>query len=321
MTATSLLIVHPEARVRELLRARLVAMPAFAIVGCVAEVRHGQERARRHDPDIIVVAQSHLEALRGTRPRLAIVVGGGPAPRDVPSCPVVRVSERTGASVERRVEAIVVCLEEQRRHLVVASAKSLGTPGGVARPSLIAIGSSTGGIEALHAILPAFDRSAPPILVVQHMPADFVPALVGRLDKECAVQVRTASDGAVLRRGCVYVAPGDRHLEVGRRRFDLVARIVDGPKRLHHRPSVDVLFESVARKVGRTAIGALLTGLGKDGASGLAEMRGTGAWTVAQDEATSTVWGMPGAAVGIGAACAVLPLPRIGPAIVERVRS
>jgi two-component system chemotaxis response regulator CheB len=168
-------------------------------------------------------------------------------------------------------------------------------------PRLIAVGASTGGVEALARLLSAFPRNCPPTILVQHMPPGFTTSFAGRLNTLSAANVHEAIDGAPLQRGTVYLAPGgDAHLEVVWTAPARV-RLTPGPPVNRHRPSIDVAFRSVARSVGRAAVGVLLTGMGRDGAEGLLEMRRAGARTLAQDEETSTVYGMPRAALEIGA--------------------
>jgi len=179
---------------------------------------------------------------------------------------------------------------------------------------VIAIGASTGGPEALRVLLAAMPRNAPPIVVVQHMPELFTSAFARQLDASCAIRVTEARPGDRLARGSALIAPGGRHLCVRRSGDALVADVIDGPRIARHRPSVDVLFESVALNIGARAIGVLLTGMGADGARGLLAMRRAGASTIAQSEATSVVFGMPREAISLGAAERVLPLSDIAAA-------
>ena len=181
---------------------------------------------------------------------------------------------------------------------------------------IIAIGSSTGGPDALHQVVTRLPATAPCIVIAQHIPAGFTRALANRLDHAAQVQVKEAEQGEVLRPGCAYVAPGGRHLAVEWRDQELFARVFDAAAVNYSRPSVDVLFRSVAQAAGPNSIGVLLTGMGADGAQGLLEMRQSGGRTLAQDEASSLVWGMPGSAVRLGAAEAVTPLDRIAEAVI-----
>jgi two-component system chemotaxis response regulator CheB len=173
---------------------------------------------------------------------------------------------------------------------------------------IIAIGASTGGTEAIKEVLMRLPPDTPGIVITQHIPKLFSGAFARRMDACCQVSVCEAEDGQQILRGHAYVAPGDMHLLLVRDGARYVCRLDDGPPVNRHKPSVDVLFRSVAQQAGRNAIGVILTGMGKDGALGLKEMRDAGARTVAQDEATSIVWGMPGEAVAVGAAADVLPL-------------
>lgn len=186
---------------------------------------------------------------------------------------------------------------------------------------IVVIGSSTGGVEALIAVLGKFPANCPPTLVTQHMPPIFTRNLAARLDRICAPTVMEATQGAPLRSGLVYIAPGgEEHLEViGRSGF--TCSLKAGPPVNGHCPSVDRLFTSVARSVGGRSVGVILTGMGRDGAQGLLEMRQAGAHTIAQDEASSVVYGMPKAAVDLGAAEHQYSLARIGHAVVEATAS
>jgi two-component system chemotaxis response regulator CheB len=185
--------------------------------------------------------------------------------------------------------------------------------------TVVAIGASTGGTEALKEILRAMPFDAPGIVIVQHMPAGFTTAFAQHLADICKMEVREAVAGDRIVRGRALLARGDRHLRVQRRGFDLVAEVDDSPPVSRHRPSVDVLFRSVAEAVGPRAIGVILTGMGADGAEGLLAMKRAGASTIAQDETTSVVFGMPKEAIDRGAVDVVLPLPRIAAGILQRV--
>lgn len=176
---------------------------------------------------------------------------------------------------------------------------------------LIAIGASTGGTEAIAELLAALPADAPGVVIVQHIPPEFSRRFAERLDRECALSVREARDDDEVLVGHAYIAPGDRHLRIVRSGARWRCRLSDEAAVSGHRPSVDVLFESVAAQAGRNAVGVLLTGMGADGAAGLGAMRAAGAPTIAQDRDTSVVWGMPGEAVKRGAAGEVLPLADI----------
>lgn len=182
---------------------------------------------------------------------------------------------------------------------------------------IVAIGCSTGGTQALEQILRELPRTVPGIVVVQHMPEMFTRSFAERLDKLCDVEVREAADGDRIVPGLVLIAPGGRHLMVARSGAQYRVEVKDGPLISRHRPSVDVLFRSVARSAGRNATGFILTGMGDDGAHGMREMHDAGSVTYAQDERTCVVFGMPKEAIRLGGVDHVVPLDRVPAAIVS----
>lgn len=183
--------------------------------------------------------------------------------------------------------------------------------------TVIAVGASTGGTEALRAIIEALPGDAPPMLIVQHMPEGFTAAFARRLNATAAVEVKEADNGDSVIHGRVLIAPGNKHLLLRRSPTKTFVQTVNGELVSRHRPSVDVLFRSVAQTAGPGAVGVILTGMGDDGAAGLAEMREAGAHTIAQDEATSVVFGMPKEAIARGGVQHVLPLSDIPNAILR----
>ena len=185
---------------------------------------------------------------------------------------------------------------------------------------LIAVGASTGGTIALETLFRAFTPDAPPTVCVIHMPEKFTATYADRLNSLCAVQVVEAQDGQLAEPGTVYLAPGNKHLLIKARGKDYYLKVAEGPKVHHQRPAVDILFRSVAEEAGQNTAAALLTGMGKDGAAGLLQIKEAGGYTVAQDEATSIVFGMPKEAIALGAAKDVFPLDKIAPALLARTR-
>ncbi len=179
------------------------------------------------------------------------------------------------------------------------------------------IGASTGGTESLRVVLEAMPANAPGIVIVQHMPEKFTAAFAKRLNSLCAVEVKEAADGDPVLRGHVLIAPGDRHMMLERQGARYYVSIKGGPLVSRHRPSVDVLFRSAAHSAGSNAIGVIMTGMGDDGARGLDELKQAGAFTIAQDEATSVVFGMPKEAIARGAAMKVTPLDIIAREILQ----
>jgi two-component system chemotaxis response regulator CheB len=194
------------------------------------------------------------------------------------------------------------------------------SPARLAAPTLspgtvLAVGASTGGTEAIAKVLTRLPQACPGIVVTQHIPAQFSRAFAKRLNDLCAMEVKEAEDGETLRAGLALIAPGDFHMLLRHSGGRYYVSVKTGPRVCYQRPSVDVLFSSVADAAGAFAVGVLLTGMGNDGAQGLLKMRRAGAHTIAQDEATCVVYGMPREAVQLGAAAQILPLPGIAEAM------
>jgi two-component system chemotaxis response regulator CheB len=237
---------------------------------------------------------------------------------------IVRAVKAAAAGNMRRMRAASNILRDQRPPAPRPGGTSAGrTASGVvtALPvttdRLVAIGTSTGGTQALEVVLTALPRVAPGIVVVQHMPEKFTAAFAARLDSLCASEVVEASDGDRVLPGRVLIAPGGKHMSVRRDGAQYRVHVADGPPVNRHKPSVDVLFRSVAECAGKNALGVIMTGMGDDGARGLKLMRDAGARTVAQDEATCVVYGMPAEAVKLGAVESEAPLRAI-PGLIER---
>lgn len=188
-----------------------------------------------------------------------------------------------------------------------------------ATEALIAIGASTGGTEAIRDVLACLPSDVPGVLVTQHMPETFTRSFAARLDSLCRIAVRQAGHGERILPGHAYIAPGDAHLAVRRSGGCWVTELLAGPRVNRHRPSVDVLFHSVALAAGRRATGVMLSGMGKDGASGMLAMKRAGAWNIAQDEASCVVFGMPREAIALGGVDEVLPLSEIADALLRRI--
>lgn len=231
---------------------------------------------------------------------------------------IAKIKMAAGARVSARTSAPRAPMQVDPRRsadavLPVSSAKR------VLRTTdrIIAIGASTGGTEAIRELLEVMPPDAPAIVISQHIPAAFSKPFAERMNRSSAMAVCEAQDGQYILPGHVYIAPGDQHLLIERDGARYRCKLSNGPHVNRHRPSVDVMFRSVAQNVGPNATGVILTGMGDDGARGLKEMMDAGAPTVAQDEATSVVWGMPGAAVKLGAAQYVLPLQKIAAEVLE----
>lgn len=186
---------------------------------------------------------------------------------------------------------------------------------------LLAIGASTGGTEAIKEVLMRMPPDSPGILVTQHMPEQFTGPFAKRLDGLCSLSVKEAEEGDRILPGHVYIAPGHSHLVLARRGANYVVTLDRGPEVMRHRPSVDVLFRSVANVAGKNALAMILTGMGKDGAAGMLELKQAGAYTYAQDEASCVVFGMPKEAIALGGVDEVLPLLEIPGRVIQRLKS
>jgi len=234
-------------------------------------------------------------------------------------CDAVKAAASARVSGARRPPvAVTRPLYEPERKLtadVMLPPPPKAAPGGKAMArtteTIVCIGASTGGTEALRAMLETLPPDSPGIVIVQHMPERFTASFAQRLDSVCAVSVKEAEDGDTVLRGRVLIAPGNKHTLLERSGARYYVSVKDGPLVTRHRPSVDVLFRSAARSAGSNAIGVIMTGMGDDGARGLEEMKQAGAFTIAQDEATSIVFGMPKEAIARGCVDRVVPLQQL----------
>ncbi|WP_129135805.1 chemotaxis response regulator protein-glutamate methylesterase [Luteimonas sp. YGD11-2] len=333
------LVVDDSAVVRQMLSEILAADPGIEVVGTAADPLIARDKIQRLQPDVITLdiemprmnGLEFLEQLMRVRPMPVVMVSslterGAQTTLQALALGAVDVVSKPRLDVarglQRYAEEIVDKVRQAARARVRPPARPLPT---VATPApravrplpvrsnerLIALGASAGGTEALRVVLEQLPADAPAVVLAQHLPASFSAAFAERLDRHSAMTVREARDGEPVLRGHAYLPPGGRHLAVLRNGAGWRLRIDDGEPVNRHKPAVDVLFRSVARAAGANAIGALLTGMGDDGARGLLEMREAGAATLVQDEATSVVWGMPGAAVKLGAASETVPLDAI----------
>ncbi len=190
-----------------------------------------------------------------------------------------------------------------------------------ATETVIAVGASTGGTEALRVLFESLPRDSPGMVVVQHMPANFTKAFANRLDETCLVSVREAKNNDTVLRGQVLIAPGNYHMLLKRSAARYYVEIREGPLVSRHRPSVDVLFRSTARYAGKNALGVIMTGMGDDGAKGMLEMKQAGAYNIAQDKASCVVFGMPREAIKLDAVHSILPLDKIADALLKKCRT
>ncbi|MCL5887050.1 MAG: chemotaxis-specific protein-glutamate methyltransferase CheB [Actinobacteria bacterium] len=347
-TPIRVLVVDDSALAREMLSQILSTDPDIEVVGTAKDGLEAVEEVARLRPDLVTmdIHMPRCDGLQATEQIMAYtptpilvvsssVYGEGmgrafdalemgalevlkkPEPRDWAHLEAIGLDIIRKVKVLARIKVITHIRGRRSRPAPMGAEPSVapGTPG---RCSLVAIGSSTGGPSALLTILGSLPKDLPvPLVIAQHIAEGFIPGLVGWLDSGCKIAVREAADGRNAEPGVAYLAPTGANLAMD----GLVMRFAKPTSGQLYIPSADTLLESVARTLGRNALGVILTGMGADGAAGLKMLHDKGAPTIAQDEKTSTVWGMPGAAVGLGAADKVLPVHTIAEEIVALIAS
>jgi two-component system, chemotaxis family, protein-glutamate methylesterase/glutaminase len=331
------LIVDDSALVRALLTDALSGSADIRVVGTAPDPIIARERIASFQPDVITLdiemprmdGLSFLRSMPADHAAAVIIVSslgqaGCSAALQALEAGAVDVVSKPGGPFS--VSDLRFVLPDKIRAAHRAKRTPAAAQNRVVEPQLkssasgprlpvIAVGASTGGTEALRALLSDLPSTCPPIVIVQHIPPGFSRAFAERLNSVCRIRVAEALDGERLEPGVALIAPGDQHISVRKVGGVYKALVQAGPRVCYQRPSVDVLFHSVAETLGANAIGVILTGMGSDGARGLLRMRETGAKTIAQDEATCVIYGMPREAVRIGAAQQVLPLASIAGAI------
>ncbi len=337
------LIVDDSALVRSVLTEILSSDPDITVVGAASDPLIARDKIKQLNPDMLTLdvemprmdGLTFLENLMRLRPMPVLMVSsltaqGAEVTLQALELGAVDFVTKPALDVRNGLEAYAGMLREKVK--AVARARPRGRSDGPraappkpsSRPralrtteKIIAIGASTGGTEAIKEVLLAMPADAPAIVVTQHIPAMFSAPFAARMDRSSAMAVCEAADGQQVLPGHAYIAPGSHHLLIERSGARYYCRLSTAPPENRHRPSVDTMFRSVADHVGTNAVAALLTGMGEDGARELLTLRQLGAHTVVQDEASSVVWGMPGAAVRLNAAERVLPLDRIAAQLLE----
>jgi two-component system chemotaxis response regulator CheB len=345
------LIVDDSALVRKVLSELLGGDPEVEVVGTATDAYMARDKIKQLNPDVLTLdvempkmdGVTFLRNLMRLRPMPVVMVSsltehGAEITLDALAVgavdylpkPKIDLAATLGDYADELRAKIKMAAQARVRPYTGVSSAPSGMPEvtprysadavlaktGASRPfrttdRIIAIGASTGGTEAIKDVLVQFPADTPGVVIAQHIPKAFSTPFARRMDACCQMTVYEAEDGQQILPGHVYIAPGDQHLLVVRDGARYVCKLDDGPPVNRHKPSVDVLFRSVAQQAGRNAIGVILTGMGKDGAMGLKEMRDVGCPTIAQDEETSVVWGMPREAVALEAAVQVLALQDI----------
>lgn len=330
------LVVDDSAIVRKVLSRELETYADIEVVGTAVDPYVAREKIIRLSPDVITLdiemprmdGLSFLEALMKHRPVPVVVVSSVTPERSTQALRAlalgaVEVISKPGSAftvpdvADRLAAAIRVAAHSSPRPAPRRPTPQVFPATLTTTHKIIAIGASTGGTQAIEQVLAGFPPDAPGTVMCQHMPAAFTASFAARLDAASALDVREARDGDEVLPGAVLLAPGDRHMVLQRQGARYSVRIKNGPPVHHQRPSVDVLFESVARAAGANAVGAILTGMGADGARGLQSMHEAGAGTVAQDEDSCVVFGMPKEAIRAGAVDRVVALKRVTATLFE----
>ncbi|WP_018125644.1 protein-glutamate methylesterase/protein-glutamine glutaminase [Desulfovibrio oxyclinae] len=350
------LIVDDSAVVRQTLQSILESDPAIEVMGTAVDPFAAAEKIRREVPDVITLdiemprmdGLTFLRKIMKQHPIPVVICssmateGGQNALKaleygavEIISKPKVGTKKFLEESRIRFVDAVKAAAMTRRRKArppvqplkpqpkldadaVIPAAK--GAAPVQATEKIALIGASTGGTEALRVFLEALPVNCPPVAIVQHMPEHFTAAFAQRLDGICDISVKEAVDGSPMQRGQALIAPGNKHMLLKRSGAKYYVEVKDGPLVSRHRPSVDVLFRSGARYAGRNVVAAIMTGMGDDGAKGMRELFDVGAYTIAQDEATCVVFGMPQEAIKTGGVHKVLPLGRIAAEVVGKCR-
>ncbi len=324
--AITVLVVDDSALMRQMLTAMLQHDPEIEVVGAAPDPYIAREKIKKLNPDVVTLdiempkmdGLTFLEKIMTLRPMPVVMVSsltqeGADATLHALELGAVDFVAKPASDLQQgladKQDEIIAKVKMAAKARVKSGARGRAPP--KVRPQLgsaiastekiIAIGASTGGVEALRAVVTVLPADCPAMLISQHMPAQFTTSFAARLNGISQVSVCEAGDGQRVLPGHVYIAPGDRHLELGRSGANYICRLRNGAEVSGHRPSVDVLFRSAANVAGKNAVGVQLTGMGKDGARGLLEMRNAGSATFGQDEASCVIYGMPKAAFELGA--------------------
>ncbi len=343
--------VDDSALIRSLMTEIINSQPDMEVVATASDPLIARDQVKRHNPDVMTLdvemprmdGLEFLEKLMRLRPMPVVMVsslterGSEAALRalelgaiDFVTKP--RLGIRDGLLAYTDLIAGKIRIAAAAQLLPAKRAAVSGKPAAVVETALLnnsrlstekllVIGASTGGTEAIREVLQSLPPDSPGIMIAQHMPAGFTRSFAQRLNGLCRIAVSEAVNGERILPGHAYIAPGEFHLSLVRSGANFVAQVDQDEPVNRHRPSIDVLFDSVARHAGRNAVGVLLTGMGRDGAEGLLRMRAAGAHTLAQDEASCVVFGMPREAIAIGAASAVAPLKEISQRVMAHLSS
>lgn len=327
------LIVDDSALIRQILTSVLNADPSIEVVDVAADPYIARDRIKTLNPDVITLdinmprmdGLSFLEKIMTLRPMPVVMIStltqkGAKETLEALEMGAVDYIPKPTHDLEDNFNhiALEICTKVKaaayaniRRHIPKVSQPTVQLSSLNHLPHLVAVGASTGGVEALSVLFKQLPKDGPPIVVVQHMPAGFTASFAARMNKQCAPHIMEAEQGMKLERGCIYIAPGNQHMRIKHGSSQLVIDLFDGPLTSGHKPSVDVLFESVAALRLRRVMGVILTGMGHDGAQGLLKLKNTGGITLGQNKESCLIYGMPRAAHEVGAVQKEVPLHTI----------
>jgi len=332
MEKIRVLVIDDSALIRQMLTEILNSRDDIEVVGTAEDPLVAREKIKQLSPDVLTLdiempkmtGLQFLQNLMRLRPMPVIMVStlterGAPETLEALELGAIDYICKPKANTETKLRIFADELVDKVRMASTARVrpfdKNKPVLTSIAKNTdysrIIAIGSSTGGTEAIKEVLSAVPENCPPILITQHMPKVFSTSFAERLDRTFPMSVFEAQEGMIIRPGCVYIAPGDFHLTIKKSGTKKICHIIQTEKVNRHRPAVDVMFNSILELYGSKVVAVMLTGMGADGASGMLNLRQAGAMTYAQDEATSVVWGMPQAALKIGAVDEVIPLQQI----------
>jgi two-component system, chemotaxis family, protein-glutamate methylesterase/glutaminase len=342
------LIVDDSALIRTMLREMINSDVRFSVVGEAKDPFEARELIKRHDPDVLTLdvemprmnGITFLSNLMRLRPMPVVMIStltqeGAPATLQALELGAVDFLSKPQSGGDSALEVYRelilekiywaskanIIIDSPRSELSDSEKQSLVCNSSLRSGFICAIGASTGGTEAIKNVLKLLPENSPPIVIAQHIPATFSTSFARRLDSICQINVFEAEHNQPIMPGNAYLAPGHSHLRLLKSPKGYVCRLDQSDPVNRHRPSVEVLFNSMAEQIGANSLGIMLTGMGADGAEGLLRMKQAGAATIAQDEATSVVWGMPGAAVKRGAVDKILPLDKIAGFIMQHACS
>lgn len=341
--AIKVLIIDDSAMIRKVFEQELSKDPEIEVVGTAPDPIVGRDKIVYLKPDVITLdiemprmdGLTFLGKLMKHYPLPVVVVSslakkGGEVALKAMELGAVEVLSKPGSAYsvgdmsEQLIEKVkaaarvkVSKLTDSPRFGASAGGSAVASISVSTTNKIIAIGASTGGTDALREVISRLPANSPPVVIVQHMPQNFTKAFADRLNDICQVHVKEATDGEYLATGKVLIAPGNKHMEIRRSGINYYVTLLDGPMMFHQRPAVEILFNSVAKYAGKNAVGAILTGMGKDGAQGLLNMRQAGANTIAQDEKSCIVFGMPKEAIDLGAAQVIKPLNQVAQTILD----